>query len=310
MTVFQLQCVIEAVRQGSFALAADELYISQSTMGRQIRQLEEELQVSLFTREHNSIKLTPLGEELLPEFERYYTMHTESAVRMLDIVDRRLNRFRIGIVDSLDLIPQMGSAISQLKAENPSARIQVCHLGFRTVSQALLNGTVDLVFNLDSSMPKGEHFGSMRWLRDRMCLAVPKSHPNAGIPCISNEEICSYFGDMEFSLIAAEEFEGDVSRRQRQTFPDYDGSTYLNKISGPFAELDSLMMMVHSGLGITCSNEISVLQNDPNVRLIPLVDHTENGDVEHELYINPYWNLNNENELLPRFLKYLKQTQA
>ncbi len=310
MTVFQLQCVIGAVRQGSFALAADELYISQSTMGRQIRQLEEELQVSLFTREHNSIKLTPVGEELLPEFERCYAAHTESASRILDIVDHRLNRFRIGILDSLDLIPQMQNAISRLKKENPNARVRVCHLGFRDVSQALVNGTVDLVFNLDSSMPKGEHFASMRWLRDRMCLAVPKTHRNAGLASISNEEISTYFGDMEFSLIAAEEFEGDVSRHQRQAFPDYDGSTYLNKISGPFAELDSLVTMVRAGLGITCVNEISVLQNDPVVRLIPLVDHTENGDLEHEVYINPYWNLNNENELLPRFLKYLKQTQA
>jgi LysR family glycine cleavage system transcriptional activator len=51
-----------ASRTGSITLAAKELSLTQSAVSRQIKQLEEQLQVELFVRERQTIRLTPAGE--------------------------------------------------------------------------------------------------------------------------------------------------------------------------------------------------------------------------------------------------------
>jgi len=57
--------VFEAVaRHMSFTDAAEELSVTQAAASRQIRLLEENLGVSLFTRLHRAIELTPQGKEM------------------------------------------------------------------------------------------------------------------------------------------------------------------------------------------------------------------------------------------------------
>lgn len=57
--------VFEVVaRLMSFTRAADELNVTQSAVSRQIKQLEEELTVSLLIRKHRSIELTEQGRDL------------------------------------------------------------------------------------------------------------------------------------------------------------------------------------------------------------------------------------------------------
>src|SRR5512136_1723828 len=53
-----------AARHLNFTRAADELFITQSAVSRQIKQLEERLGVSLFVRQAQGLRLTDEGEQL------------------------------------------------------------------------------------------------------------------------------------------------------------------------------------------------------------------------------------------------------
>ncbi len=53
-----------AARHLSFTRAAQERFVTQSAISRQIRALEDELGIALFRRAHRRILLTPAGEEL------------------------------------------------------------------------------------------------------------------------------------------------------------------------------------------------------------------------------------------------------
>lgn len=65
--------VFESVaRLMSFTHAANELYVTQSAISRQIKQLEDELSVKLIVRKHRSIELTPKGEELFGLLNKNY----------------------------------------------------------------------------------------------------------------------------------------------------------------------------------------------------------------------------------------------
>ena len=65
MEIRQLQFFLTVAQTGSFSEAAEDLFISQSSLSKQIISLETELGVSLFDRSRRKIALTPAGESLL-----------------------------------------------------------------------------------------------------------------------------------------------------------------------------------------------------------------------------------------------------
>lgn len=61
-----LKTFLEVSRTRHFGRAAEALYLTQSAVSFRIRQLENQLGVSLFTRHRNNIRLTTAGEKLRP----------------------------------------------------------------------------------------------------------------------------------------------------------------------------------------------------------------------------------------------------
>ncbi|ESY57441.1 MULTISPECIES: LysR substrate-binding domain-containing protein [unclassified Mesorhizobium] len=69
-----------AGRQLSFSRAAEELFVSQAAISRQIRELEQFLRQPLFHRHHRRVELTEAGQRLLDQL-----------VRSFDDIDRLLS---------------------------------------------------------------------------------------------------------------------------------------------------------------------------------------------------------------------------
>ncbi|MEZ2129273.1 MULTISPECIES: LysR substrate-binding domain-containing protein [unclassified Sinorhizobium] len=76
-----LRSLEAAGRLESFTLAAEELFVSQAAISRQIRDLEQQLGKALFARHHRRVRLTETGAQLLQaltqSFDRIDTVLTE-----------------------------------------------------------------------------------------------------------------------------------------------------------------------------------------------------------------------------------------
>lgn len=70
MTLQQLEYFLAAAEHGSFSAAAEQLHLAQPSLSEQVRKLESELGVALFTRVGRGIVLTEAGRELRPHAER------------------------------------------------------------------------------------------------------------------------------------------------------------------------------------------------------------------------------------------------
>ncbi len=57
-----LRYFLESIRQGNITKAANILNVTQPTMSRQLKELEEELGEKLYQRSNYTIVLTPAGE--------------------------------------------------------------------------------------------------------------------------------------------------------------------------------------------------------------------------------------------------------
>ena len=70
MEMDALRCFLAVARCKSFTRAAEEMFISASTVSRRIAALENELGKSLFRRSSVEIELTEAGQRLLPKVEK------------------------------------------------------------------------------------------------------------------------------------------------------------------------------------------------------------------------------------------------
>src|SRR5437588_3751867 len=68
--VRDLRYFVAVARELHFTRAAESVYISQPALSKQIRALERQLRVTLFEREHGTVRLTRAGAALLPYAER------------------------------------------------------------------------------------------------------------------------------------------------------------------------------------------------------------------------------------------------
>lgn len=71
MDITLLKTFVEVVASGSFAAAAEKLFVTQSAVSLRIQRLEDELGRALFTRSKAGAELTPAGSE----FERFAFGH-------------------------------------------------------------------------------------------------------------------------------------------------------------------------------------------------------------------------------------------
>lgn len=89
-----LRTFIEVSKSRHFGRAAETLYLTQSAVSFRIRQLEQQLGVSLFARHRNNIQLTPSGEKLLPYAE---TILATLGKAKLDLGQQDLHKQQLAI---------------------------------------------------------------------------------------------------------------------------------------------------------------------------------------------------------------------
>jgi len=74
-----LRVFVVAARHGSFLKAGTELHLSQGAISQRIKQLELELGLRLFEREHRGVSLTKAGKELAGTVEMSLGMIEKTA---------------------------------------------------------------------------------------------------------------------------------------------------------------------------------------------------------------------------------------
>ena len=78
MTIHQLQSFLAVAEKQSFTAAADTLYISQSALSQQIRQLEHQLGFQLFDRSTRQVTLTEAGRSFYRNAQQLQALYAHA----------------------------------------------------------------------------------------------------------------------------------------------------------------------------------------------------------------------------------------
>ena len=172
MQIHQLTYFVAVARTRHFTRAADLTGVSQPTLSKQIRVLENSLGTPLFIRDRGAIELTSAGEALLPHAQRIL-IDVESAERTVhEVAGLRRGRVRLGATPSLcdGLLPE---ALRRFHETYPGIDLEVQEAGSRVLTRELAQGRLDvalLIVPLHNDEPDIE---TTAVLREHLVLASP-----------------------------------------------------------------------------------------------------------------------------------------
>lgn len=186
MELRQLKYFVKSAEYLNFSVAAKHLYITQSTLSQQIKQLEFELGFELFLRNSRHISLTEAGEEFLP-FARKTIIDAEDGVQRLhDLQHVKTGTLKVGVTYSLSTVLTEG-VISFMKAF-PGIKLEIYYKTVDELLGLLKEHKVDFILSYKPLIEAPE-IESMPLFENALALVVSKEHRLAGNKKIKLQDI-------------------------------------------------------------------------------------------------------------------------
>lgn len=174
MQIQQLTYFVAVARTRHFTRAAELAGVSQPTLSKQVRVLENSLGTPLFVRDRGAIELTSAGEALLPHAQRIL-IDVENAERTVhEVANLRHGRVRLGATPSLcdGLLPE---ALTRFHAQYPAIDLEVQEAGSRVLARELAQGRLDVALLIAPQHRPEPDIETTPVLRERLVLASPAS---------------------------------------------------------------------------------------------------------------------------------------
>jgi len=140
MDLSDLRIFTTVVREGGVTRAAEKLNRVQSNVTTRIRQLEEDLDVTLFIREGKRLHLAPAGQALLGHAERLLALADEARASVRDPRPRGL--FRLGAMESTAAV-RLPKALNEYHRRHPEVTLELRTGNPGVLATAILAGELD-----------------------------------------------------------------------------------------------------------------------------------------------------------------------
>lgn len=173
MDIRQLTYFVEVVKWKSFSKAGKVLHITQPTISKMVKSLEDEMGVILLERSTKKVKLTDAGEIVL-----HHALHLVQSIENLeselaDTLQMGKGHIRMGLPQMFgyNFIPKILAGFHKLY---PQVIVQIMEDGARKVEQAVIDGDLDLGIAV---LPVNENiFEILPIIEEHLMLVVYPEH--------------------------------------------------------------------------------------------------------------------------------------
>lgn len=152
MELRHLRYFVAVTSHGSFTRAAEVLHISQPPLSRQVKDLEEELGVTLLVRGSNSVKLTDAGEQFYGEACEVLARADDAVRRMRGEKGKEV--LRVGYTSST-ATGIIAGVLARFHASAPRVRIELVDHSSREMIEMASEGRLDFVICPKVTVPNG-----------------------------------------------------------------------------------------------------------------------------------------------------------
>lgn len=159
-------------RHKSFTRAAIELYTTQPSVSRHIKQLTETIGMPLFEYVDNHIQLTPTGEELLIIYKEIFQCLEDFDSKLIDLKHKEQGQLQISAVKTIKYImPKLLLSFCQL---HPDVKIAFNFTNHEEILTRMQENMDD--FYILAYPPKKEDIEIKPFLDNSLVVVAPSNH--------------------------------------------------------------------------------------------------------------------------------------
>ena len=155
MNTEELKTFIFLSKVKNFTLAAEQLYIAQSTVTNRISELEKEVGKRLFVRDSKTVKLTEAGEIFLRYAERILELQSTS-IEEMNAISNHSRKFSIGAINA-SYETYVKPLVDECLKNNSVTSIKVMLGHSLDLIQHLQDNMLDMVFSAIPLKRAGYH---------------------------------------------------------------------------------------------------------------------------------------------------------
>ena len=255
MDIRTMQYYLAVVREGTISAAAQALHVAQPSLSRQMKELEEELGVTLFVRGNRKITLTEEGMVLRKRAEEMVRLMQMTEEEISQIKNHISGSVRIGAGESWSF-HYLSRAAASIAAEHPDIRFHITSGDTQDLMDELNNGLIDfaVIFtNVDHTLYQSIELPA----EDSFGLLMPKDCPLA-----------------EKSEIRLSDLRGLPIIISRAAAPHYTGSEELSSLNivATYNLIYNASLLVEDGLGYAiCFDKLINTTGDSPLCMRPIV---------------------------------------
>lgn len=261
MNLNQIKSFLSVSQTLNFTNAAKQNGVPQSTISRQINDLEQQLEVKLFYRTKRDVRLTEEGRTFLPYAREILDAAKKGAYAVKQLHDGASGRLAIATVTSSPFLTECLHIFGQ---RYPDIVVDITYV---SCGDALLDegeNLYDFHFLYEDMLPDSDEFDSIITHTDNLGLVVPKGHR------LSSRELdISILQKERFILISEEE--NPILYMQAMNY--CRTHRFFPNVVNQFNDIKSVLLSIRAGLGISIlplalPNEMGAI----NLDVIPLED--------------------------------------
>lgn len=172
----RLQSFLAVCRTGSLTAAADRLNLTQPSLTKRLRLLEEEYGQRLFERRVTGTRPTDAGLALLHHAERIEAEYQQSREAVAAASNTGVSVLRIG-AGPLFHLRYLAEPLIKIRTRFPKTRLEVTTGLYRETMPRLTENTIDIVFGADEGLSTDDQLRFIPLTRVEQCVALRAGHP-------------------------------------------------------------------------------------------------------------------------------------
>ena len=269
MEIRQLKAFLAIAEAKTFTAGARRVNVTQAAISMQIRQLEEEVGLPLFTRTPRRVILTEAGEHLLERARKILREHDAAVAEIAEIAGSEHGRLRIGSASGTFAMNQLPVILQEIRRKYPNSELTVTAGTSSRLVDRILHGEIDTAF---VSLPVDNLSISTESLFSDEIVAVAwPGHPLAKEKYISAATLAGE------NLILGER--GGNTRRMIDEF--FAAANVRPNITMELSRQEAINRMVEIGMGVGIAGVKSVAKEIKDGRLVSW--YIEGAEIKWEL---------------------------
>lgn len=172
----QLRYFVKVAELRSFSEASKALFISQSTLSQQIKQLEEELGVELLVRDSRHVSMSDYGEQYLPYAKQVLKDVDTSTERMNDVRQLKIGTLNVGA--TYTFCPLLADTVRDYMKKYPGIKLKIYCRSMENLMEMLEHGQLDVALPY-KPLQNYDDIDSHILFNSNLCVIAGKDNPVA-----------------------------------------------------------------------------------------------------------------------------------